>query len=254
LKDYYAVLGVKRNASQEEIKNAYKELVKKYHPDKFVGPAKELAEEKLKEINQAYEVLSDPIKRKEYDLSLKQPTSSTEFSVFLAELSVNVENQNWARVNQLCEEAKKSYPRSKEVYFFNAIAYYQMGHMSGFLNEVAAIESLKLELNDQEMETIANLLFEGKIFDKAAIYYRRLIQRVGKVPNYLAAYAISLEMSGKDASRVWEELERIDPSNQFLLERKKHWLIGKTYVKKEEVIAGAGAAACGILSCIFHCC
>jgi len=64
-KDYYAVLGVDKKASQEEIKRAYRKLAQKYHPDKNPGDKK--AEEKFKEINEAYEVLSDPEKRKKYD-------------------------------------------------------------------------------------------------------------------------------------------------------------------------------------------
>ena len=65
MKDYYAILGVPRNASQEEIKRAYRELAKKYHPDKNRGDPE--AEERFKEINEAYAVLSDPKKRAEYD-------------------------------------------------------------------------------------------------------------------------------------------------------------------------------------------
>ena len=57
--DPYAVLGVSKGASQEEIKAAYRELVKKYHPDKYVGnPLADLAEEKLQEINEAYDLLT----------------------------------------------------------------------------------------------------------------------------------------------------------------------------------------------------
>jgi len=56
--DPYSVLGVSRNASREEIKNAYRELVKKYHPDKYKdNPLADLAEEKMREINEAYEML-----------------------------------------------------------------------------------------------------------------------------------------------------------------------------------------------------
>lgn len=64
-KDYYKTLGVSKNASQDEIKKAYKKLILKYHPDK--NPGDKEAENKFKEVGEAYEVLSDPEKRKKYD-------------------------------------------------------------------------------------------------------------------------------------------------------------------------------------------
>ena len=64
-KDYYDILGIKKNASQEDIKKAFRELSKKYHPDR--NPGDKAAEEKFKEINEANSVLSDPEKRMKYD-------------------------------------------------------------------------------------------------------------------------------------------------------------------------------------------
>lgn len=64
-KDYYQSLGVAREASQDDIRKAFRKLAREYHPD--VAKDKKIAEEKFKEINEAYEVLGDPAKRKKYD-------------------------------------------------------------------------------------------------------------------------------------------------------------------------------------------
>src|SRR5512136_2778293 len=64
-KDYYAILGLKKSASAEDIRKAFRKLARKYHPD--VNPNDKKAEEKFKDLSEANDVLSDPKKRKIYD-------------------------------------------------------------------------------------------------------------------------------------------------------------------------------------------
>jgi curved DNA-binding protein len=62
IKDYYSTLGVAKGATEKEIKQAFRKLARKFHPD--VNPGNKSAEAKFKELNEAYEVLGDPAKRK----------------------------------------------------------------------------------------------------------------------------------------------------------------------------------------------
>lgn len=87
MKDYYKILEIEENASQEDIKKVYRTLSKKYHPD--VNPD---GAEKFKEIAEAYSVLSDPEKRKKYDQGKNNPFSGTEFENFFSNMFGNAQN------------------------------------------------------------------------------------------------------------------------------------------------------------------
>jgi len=76
-KDYYKILGISENASKDEIRKAYRKLAKQYHPDK--NPNNKQAEERFKEISEAYEILNDPKKKEKYD-QLRKYGASGNFS------------------------------------------------------------------------------------------------------------------------------------------------------------------------------
>ena len=109
MKDYYGILEVNKNASNEIIEKAYKTLVKKYHPDLYSSVQKKEAEKKLKEINEAYNILSDSFLRSQYDLELQKEINNTQANANkLNENGKAYEKNNNEKVNQLKNKKKKS--------------------------------------------------------------------------------------------------------------------------------------------------
>lgn len=100
--NYYDILEINKNASQEIIEKVYKILVKKYHPDLKENSQKLEFEEKLKKINEAYEILSNPESRKKYDLNLKSNEISIDDYNNLFNENINLKNEiNYLKNNFL---------------------------------------------------------------------------------------------------------------------------------------------------------
>ena len=110
-KNYYDILEVNKNASPEVIEKAYKTLVKKYHPDLQENNLKNKYEEKIKEINEAYEILSNPEKRNSYDMNLKGNEISEEDFNNLYNENTELKNE----INYLKNNFNNSYQHQNNI-------------------------------------------------------------------------------------------------------------------------------------------
>ncbi len=124
MKDPYEVLGVRRGASKDEIRQAYRELVKKYHPDKFQSNPDmlKLAEEKMKEINEAYDYLMNHVDEAGYS---SQTSASQEDKRIYAQVRQMIQRGSLYEAEDLLMKiSDKSNP---EWYFLNGVIYAQRG-------------------------------------------------------------------------------------------------------------------------------
>ena len=96
MKNYYEILEVNPRASEEVIKKAHQVLIKKYHPDLYVGVEREKAEEKIRNINEAYKILSDDFLREQYDKELQKEEDIYNQRVY-KQKEKNTDRRTWKR-------------------------------------------------------------------------------------------------------------------------------------------------------------
>lgn len=106
MKNYYELLEVTPKASTEIIEKAYKVLVRKYHPDLYSGEERIYAEEKIKELNEAYRVLSSSFLREQYDLELEKENNNNNVNNFKARKTVENKQEKNRYTNEEKEESK----------------------------------------------------------------------------------------------------------------------------------------------------
>ena len=136
MKNYYEILEVNKKASKEVIEKAYKVLVKKYHPDLYTGQKKNYAEEKIKEINEAYSVLIDEFMKEQYDSELEKQEQAELYKKYNEKQTDNNLNDNVNSINNNKKENKnyKSQQNKKEVDDFNErMKKHKVGSFSGIV-------------------------------------------------------------------------------------------------------------------------
>jgi curved DNA-binding protein CbpA len=193
-KDYYAILGVLPSIEATALDAVYKSLVKKYHPDVFKGD-KKIGEEKTKDINEAYGILRDPAKRKEYDQTrLNQNKGYGSF-----EQDNNYDEQNetiFAQINSDWEIVKEFYPDAEKwrellsKLSYSLACSYQFiiitqkaSEICGQIGDKLRKEYLELYFgSDYRIQNFAEVLITIKRKD-AAVYLNNVIRVLGTPKN-----------------------------------------------------------------------
>ena len=167
----YEVLGVPRNASNDEIKKAYRQLCKKYHPDSYVdNPLSDLAEEKFKEVQAAYEQIMKEREAGGYSYSATGQTQST--SQETAELQAARNFINNRRFHEALNVLSNIGNRNAMWYYYSAIANMGIG------NNLVAVDHAKqaaaMEPNNMEYVNFANQMqFRGQQYQNMGYGYGR---------------------------------------------------------------------------------
>ncbi|MBN7774625.1 J domain-containing protein [Clostridium aminobutyricum] len=162
----YEVLGVRQNASEEEIKAAYRELVKKYHPDKYQNnPLSDLAEEKLQEVNEAYEALmkNQGTSNNNYHYNNNQGAtkqSSPEYNSIRG--SIDSGNLEFAeqKLNQMTN-------RDAEWHFLSGMISYKRGWYDDAVNKIQTAVSMSPN-NFEYQSALRTILNSGRMYQNQA--------------------------------------------------------------------------------------
>lgn len=162
MKNYYEILEVNEHASQEIIEKAYKILVKKYHPDLYTGEESIYAEQKVRELNEAYQVLSDDFLKSQYDLELKKTKDENRYE-FQYGTNNRTENKRTTSRNDMekNENSSKSAMnfkwKNKENGSKNKNNVGTIGSMVGLLKELIKVVPHKGELKREKSKEESKL-------------------------------------------------------------------------------------------------
>lgn len=203
-KDFYAVLGVPRNATAEQIKDRFLQLAREKHPDRFPGSDKQRAELEFQEITQAFNLLSNPERRRQHDLELLRPSSQRAADP--GELArVFLQRGVKAYKARSFIEAADNFARATEADPNNAIAWHHLARTCAqqerWLPRAAAAIARACELEPMKPD-YAKLA--GQIFERtgdrqrAATYYRQALRWGGEDPEIRTALD---QLEGGDKKR-----------------------------------------------------
>ena len=182
--DYYAALGVQQNATTEQIRKRFIELARKLHPDRFAGEVKVKAEEDFQEITEAFNILSDPGRRREHDQLLAQPQSAQTSSndpkqlarVYTQRGVKAYREENFFEAADNFDRATKADPTNPKGWYHLALA---CSHQPRWLDRATAAirRACELESMNPNYFKLAGRLFErAGMESEAERYYNEALR------------------------------------------------------------------------------
>jgi curved DNA-binding protein CbpA len=204
-KDFYAVLALPRNATGEQIRQRFRELARSRHPDRFQGAEKARAEREFQEITQAFNVLSDPLRRRQHDLEIERPEGASSDPRQLARVYLQRGIKAYKEKNYF--EAADNFDRATKADGGNAQAWHHL----------ALACSQQGKWLDRAFEAIERACE----LDPMNPSYRKLAGRLaasnGDVERAERHYRTALQWGGSDPAteRALEELTRAPRRNLF---------------------------------------
>ncbi|HEX6899596.1 MAG TPA: DnaJ domain-containing protein [Thermoanaerobaculia bacterium] len=188
-RDFYSVLAVPRNATEDQIRQRFRELARTRHPDLFQGEAKKRAEVEFQDLTQAFNVLSDPERRRRHDVELVRPEEQGApdgrqlARVYLQRGVKAYKEKSWPEAASNFDLATKSDPRNAQAWHHLAQA---CSHQRNWLPQaVAAIEqACQLEpMNPSYLKQAGRICALAGQAERAVQYYRKSLQWGGDDPD-----------------------------------------------------------------------
>lgn len=209
-RDFYVVLALPRNASEDQIRQRFRELARTRHPDRFQGAEKARAEIEFQELTQAFNVLADPERRRKHDVELMRPEESTAASdprsAFRAYLQRGVKaykEKNYLEAASNFDQATQADPKNSQAWHHLAQA---CSHQKNWIpRAVAAIErACQLEpMNVAYLKQAGRICTLAGQNEQAIQFYRKAIQWGGDDPAVRQALDELTRSSATSTSSRW---------------------------------------------------
>jgi curved DNA-binding protein CbpA len=178
-RDFYAVLSVPRNATEEQIRQRFREVARLCHPDRFRGAEKEAAEREFQEVTQAFNILSDPERRRQYDSELLRPSESDPRQLCRAYLQRGIKaykEKSFLEAADNFDRATKADPNNAQAWHHLAVACAQQENW--LPRAVPAIERAceLAPMNPSYHKQAGQVCAKAGQIDRAIHHYRQAIE------------------------------------------------------------------------------